>query len=225
MLITTSRKLKLSFVLLVCVLIVKVTVGVVLNYTNYFPPVFASGFLVGRESYFYTNYQWAFYTHIVSSPFTLVLGLLLLNERFRVRHTKWHRFIGSVQVGLVLLLVSPSGFWMAFYAATGTVASVGFGSLAIATGVFSFLGWRSAVKRRFTEHRCWMWRCYLVLCSAVVLRLTAGLATVVGIEEDWPYPMAAWTSWLIPLAIYELVLFKKTRKRSAQLVSESADAH
>ena len=33
----------------------------------------------------------------------------------------------------------------------------------------------------FTDHRRWMWRGYLLLCSAVVLRLFGGLATVTGV--------------------------------------------
>jgi len=49
-----------------------------------------------------------------------------------------------------------------------------------------------------------MLRCYVLLCSAVVLRLTAGLATVSGVEGAWTYQMSAWTSWLVPLAILEV---------------------
>jgi hypothetical protein len=77
--------------------------------------------------------------------------------------------------------------------------------LAVATGTFVALGWRSAVKRHFSEHRRWMWRCFLCLSSAVVLRLTAGLAIVADIDGDWIYPMAAWISWLVPLAVFEFV--------------------
>jgi hypothetical protein len=49
-----------------------------------------------------------------------------------------------------------------------------------------------------------MWRCFLLLCSAVVLRLIGGLATVTHIGGNWSYPLAAWASWLVPLGIFEL---------------------
>jgi len=187
----------------VFLLIAKVTIGVVLAFGDYLPPQFESGFLNGRDAYFWEGYHLPFYAHIVSGPCSLLLGLLLLSERFRKRFAGWHRRLGRVQVAGVLLLVSPSGLWMAFYAETGPMAGFGFGSLALATGFCTVRGWRVAVNRRFAKHRRWMLRCYILLCSAVVLRLTAGVATVTDVEGIWIYQMAAWTSWLIPLAIFE----------------------
>src|SRR5262245_48585320 len=186
------------------VLILKVTASALSNYSNYFPPDFASDFLRGRERYFFGTYQWAFYTHIVSGPVSLVLGLILIGERFRSRFPKWHRALGRLQVAGVLLLVTLSGMAMALHAAAGRVAAVGLASLAIATAICVSLGAWSAVMRRFVDHRRWMWRCYLLLCSAVVLRLMGGLATVAGVTAPWFDPLATWMCWLLPLAVFEL---------------------
>jgi hypothetical protein len=93
---------------------------------------------------------------------------------------------------------------MAPYAQTGTLAGIGFALLAIATGACVLLGWRSAVKRRFAEHRRWMLRCFLLLCSAVIVRIIGGLATVATVGDSWIYPLTAWASWLVPLAMFEL---------------------
>lgn len=213
-----SKRLRHLLTLLVCVLIIKVTLGVVLNYRNYLPPNFGSDFLLGRESYFRGSYQWAFYTHIATGPCTLLFGMVLLSDEFRRRFPAWHRYLGRIQTACILLLMSPSGFVMAFHAQTGAIAGVGFATLAVATGLCVGFGWRSAVKRRFVEHRRWMSRCFVLLCSAVVLRLIAGVATVTGIEGDWIYPMAAWTSWLVPLAVYELTASRRGR---SQLTTQS----
>ena len=185
--------------LLVCVLICRVIVGVFLNYRDYMPPNFESDFLQGRHHYFFGRYQWAFYTHITSGPCSLILGMILVSKQFRLRFAKWHRYLGRIQVACVLLLVTPSGLWMAWYAETGTIAGIGFAALAVVTGMCVALGWKSAVKRRFAEHQRWMLRCYLLLCSAVVLRVIGGLTIVTGIESDCSYPLAAWISWLLPL--------------------------
>ncbi len=184
-------------------LILKVTGSVVLNYRQYLPPNFDSDFLQGRESYFWGSYQWAFYTHIAAGPLSLILGMLLISERFRLSFPKWHRYLGRVQVPVVLFLVAPSGLWMAYRAEAGAVAGLGFAALAVITGTTVALGWRLAVKRRFAEHRRWMQRCYLLLCSTVVLRLTAGLATVLDIDAAWLDALSAWASWLVPLAVFE----------------------
>lgn len=189
-------------------LIVQTTVVVVLGYRDYLPPNFHADFLLGRSGNFFGAYRWAFYAHIFSGPVTLLLGLLLTSDAFRRRYPMWHRWLGRVQGVLVLLLVAPSGLWMAHYA-PGIVAQSGFAALAIATGACAAMGWREAVRRSFESHRWWMLRCYALLCSAVVLRLIGGLSDLTGAHGT--YPLAAWISWLLPLAGVEL--WRVTRYR------------
>ncbi|MBI3866445.1 MAG: DUF2306 domain-containing protein, partial [Planctomycetia bacterium] len=188
---------------LAVVLVLKITGGVVLKYVDYFPPNFQSDFLLGREPYFFGTYRWAFYVHLLAGPVSLILGLILLSERFRHTFPKWHRLLGRIQVLDVLFLLAPSGLWMAYRAEAGPVAGVGFAVLAVTTGTTVALGWRSAVQRRFAVHRRWMTRCFLLLCSTVVLRLIAGVATVTGMQGTWVEPLAAWVSWVVPLAVFE----------------------
>src|SRR5690242_1869517 len=91
--------------LLACVLVLKVAMVVVSGYGSYFPPNFASDFLRGRERYFFGVYQWAFYTHILSGPVSLILGLILIAEGSQAYHPGWHRHLGRVQAVCVLFLV------------------------------------------------------------------------------------------------------------------------
>jgi hypothetical protein len=190
--------------LLAGLLILKVILTVLSNYPDYFTPNFSSDFLRGREGHFWGVYQWAFSTHIVSGPVSLILGLILISDYSRTHFPGWHRYLGRLQVGCVLLLVTPSGLWMAYHAAAGPIGAIGLAALAIATGICVALGARAAVTRRFAEHRRWMWRCSLLLCSAVVLRVLGGLATVTGVTAPWVDPLAIWMSWLGPLAAFEL---------------------
>jgi hypothetical protein len=191
-------------VILVAVLIWKVTLSIVLEYRDYVPPNFESDFLRGREAYFWGVYSWAFYLHLISGPPTLILGTVLISERLRRWFLAWHRRLGRLQVALVLLMVAPSGLWMAFYAATGAVAGVGLGLLAVATASSAWFGWRAAVARRLVDHRRWMWRTFVLLCSAVVLRMIGGLATVLELDADWLYPLSTWACWLVPLLVLEI---------------------
>ena len=204
------------------VLIVRVTASVVSNYHDYFPPSFSSDFLRGRERYFFGAYQWAFCTHIISGPIVLIVGLILIGAPFRVRFPRWHRWLGRIQVACVLLLVAPSGFAMARYAQAGPIAAAGLGTLAIATAVCACWATWSAKRRRFADHRRWMWRCYLLLCSAVVLRVIGGLATVTGVTASWVDPLANWLNWLLPLAAFEL--HERMRRRSGSVGLKRAQA-
>ncbi len=186
------------------VLVLKVTASVVINYRNYLPPNFSSDFLRGREGHFGGPYRWAFYTHIASGPITLVAGLILVVTASGGKFPPWHRYLGWFQVASILLLLTPSGLWMAYYAAAGPVGGIGLAILAIATATTAALGTRSAIQRRFSDHRRWMWRCFLLLCSAVVLRVFGGFGTVMKFTASWFDPLAIWLSWILPLAVFEI---------------------
>jgi hypothetical protein len=185
-------------------LVVKVIVFTLYSYRNYFPPNFEVPFLLGRQSYFFGQYSWSFYAHLASGPTTLVLGLILLSDRFRGRYPHGHRILGRIQVGMILFVLVPSGIGMSFYALTGILAGVGFATSAIATGVCAILGWRAAVRRKIQTHRLWMLRCFAILCSAVVIRIIGGMGTVYGWDAPWVYQASAWISWLLPLALVEV---------------------
>lgn len=188
---------------LAVLVVLKVTVQIVLGYPSYFPPSFVSDFLRGRESYFFGVYQWAFYPHIAGGPIALLLGLLLLSERFRVRWPRGHRLLGKVHVANVLLVVAPSGLWMAGFTPLGRFAATGFALLSVLTFTCTALGWRAAVCKRFHTHRRWMWRSYLLLSSAVVLRLFGGFGASLGVMPAWYDPVTAWASWILPVAVFE----------------------
>ena len=190
---------------LVTLLVLKIVVITWISYRDYMPPNFQSDFLAGREGDFFGTYQWAFFPHIIAGPFSLLLGLVLMSDRLRAKSPLWHRRLGKIQVANVLLVVAPSGFWMAWYAAMGPIAAVGFACLAIATGATVALGWRTAMQRQFDAHRRWMSRCFVLLSSAVVIRVNGGIGLAAGIDSDWFYVQIAWTSWLVPLGIYELI--------------------
>ena len=75
---------------LAVVLILRVLVAILANYPDYFPPHFDSLFLQGREARFSGAYRAAFYMHILSAPFVLFNGLVLLSESVRRRQLQ-HR--------------------------------------------------------------------------------------------------------------------------------------
>jgi uncharacterized membrane protein len=196
-------------------LILVVTARIVATYGAYFPPNFRSEFLLGREPHFHSADRAAFYAHIVSGPLALVVGLALVADGIRARWPTWHRRLGWIQVLNVLLVVSPSGLVMARHAAAGPIAGAGLATLALATAGCVTMGVRAAMRHQFRAHRRWMWRCFLLLSSAVVLRLIGGLATVTGFGPEWLDPAANWVAWLAPLAVFEAWEVVNTRRPTA----------
>ena len=190
---------------LAVVLILRVLVTILANYPDYFPPNFDSLFLQGREATFTGAYPPAFYVHIFSGPVVLLNGLILLSDHVRRRHGGLHRLLGRVQVVVLLVLVLPSGVVMSRHAFGGWPAGLSFLLLSAATAGCAIAGVVHARRRRYDRHRRWMLRAYVLICSAVALRLISGAAGLVGVPSpEGAYVVAAWASWLVPLAAYEV---------------------
>jgi len=185
---------------------VRVLATILANYPDYVPPNFDSLFLQGREATFTSAYQTAFYIHIFSGPIVLFNGLILLSGSIRRRYRSWHRWLGRVQVVVLLLFVLQSSAVMSRHAFGGWPAGLSFLLLSAATAACAILGVVYARRRRFDRHRRWMLRAYVLICSAVFLRLISGTAGLIGVSSpERAYAFAAWSSWLIPLAVFEFV--------------------
>jgi uncharacterized membrane protein len=191
---------------LAVLLILRVLVAILANYADYFPPNFDSLFLQGREATFTGAYRPAFYIHIFSGPVVLLGGLILMSDYVRRHHGGLHRFLGRVQVVVLLLFVLPSSVVMSRHAFGGWPAGLSFFLLSAATASCAIVGVVHARRGRYDRHRRWMLRCYILICSAVALRLLSGTAGLVGVPNaEAAYVAASWTSWLLPLATYEIV--------------------
>jgi hypothetical protein len=191
---------------LAVVLILRVLVGILANYPDYFPPNFDSLFLQGRAATFTGAYRAAFYVHIFSGPIVLFNGLVLLSDYVRRRFSGWHRWLGRVQVTVLLLFVLPSSMVMSRHAFGGWPAGLSFFLLSAVSASCAIVGVIYALRRRYDRHRRWMTRCYILICSAVILRMISGAASLVEVQSpENAYICAAWASWLIPLMAFEFV--------------------
>ena len=191
---------------LAVVLVLRVLAVILSNYPDYFPPNFDSLFLQGREATFNGAYKPAFYIHIFSGPVVLFNGLILMSEYVRRQYGGLHRLLGRVQVGVLLLFVLPTSMVMSRHAFGGWPAGLSFLLLSVLTGICAIVGVVHARRQRYHRHRRWMLRCYVLVCSAVALRLISGTAGLVGVTNpEGAYIAAAWCSWLVPLAALEVV--------------------
>lgn len=208
---------------LAVVLILRVLIAILANYLDYFPPNFDSLFLQGREATFNGVYRAAFYVHIFSGPVVLFSGLILLSDHIRRRHRNLHRGLGRVQAFVLLLFMLPSSVVMSRHAFGGWPAGLSFLLLSAATASCATVGVVHARGRRYDLHRRWMLRSYVLICSAISLRLISGTAGLIGTPSaEHAYIVAAWSSWLIPLMAYEIV--ERFRVSSSTGPSRSLEA-
>ncbi|MEL7499295.1 MAG: DUF2306 domain-containing protein [Planctomycetota bacterium] len=209
---------------LAVILFFKTLLMILVEYQYYFPASFESNFLAGRKQIFKGLYRVAFYVHILTGPVALVISAFLMFSGKRNRYHRWHRTLGKLLVAVTLGLMLPSGMVMATEAFTGPVAGVSFFTLTAVTSMSIVMAAWHAKNRRFTIHRVWATRSFLLLSSPLLLRLMTGATIVMQIETEWTYRIAVWTSWTLPLGVYELrrrIIPAKTNSHSDLALTEN----
>jgi len=75
----------------------------------------------------------------------------------------------------------------------------------VATWSSTWIGFKAAEAGQFQRHGEWMTRSFLLMCSAVVLRLLAAIVDTLEVSSV-SYGVLAWLSWLPMLVAYELLM-------------------
>lgn len=143
------------------------------------------------------------HTHIFASALALVLGPLQFSTGLRSRWPALHRWLGRVYLGVAVALGGTAGLYMSWHAFGGTVAELGFASLAIGwlySGGRAFLAARS---RDFASHRRWMVRNFALTFAAVTLRLYLPPVFIFGWPFAASYAAISWLCWVPNLLVAE----------------------
>jgi len=143
--------------------------------------------------------------HVTGGVTALLAGPVQFVRRLRARWPACHRAAGRIYV-LGCAIGAPAGFMLALGTTAGPVAAVGFAIPALLWPVFTWLGWRAAVERRFDAHREWMLRAYAITATAITLRLMLPAAGLLGFAFLPAYRVIAWLAWLTNLALFEYQL-------------------
>jgi uncharacterized membrane protein len=143
--------------------------------------------------------------HVVGAASALLVGPLQFLPRLRARRRTLHRWLGRTYVA-GCLIGGVGGLVMAFGTTAGPIAGVGFGSLAIVWLVTTGQAWRSAVARRFDDHRAWMIRSFALTFGAVTLRLYLPIFPLFGLSFVDAYRVTSYLAWIPNLIVAELYL-------------------
>ena len=143
--------------------------------------------------------------HVVAAMVALLVGPLQFVRRLRSRWPAFHRATGMLYVAAIAI-GSPAGFVLALGTSAGPVAASGFAMVAILSVAFTWLGLRAAQRRQFADHRAWMLRSWAMTAGAITLRLLLPASAMLGLRFYAAYPVIAWLSWLINLALVEVLI-------------------
>lgn len=149
---------------------------------------------------------WDVPLHFFGAGLALLLAPLQVTAGVRRRLPALHRTAGWLYVAAILV-GGTSGLSLAFSAQGGAASGVGFALLALLWLAITVRGVLFAVAGDIARHRRWMCRSVALTFAAVTLRVMLGVGGgVLGLPFMPVYITAAWASWLINLAMCELIL-------------------
>lgn len=152
--------------------------------------------------------------HAGGAATALLIGWMQFLSGLRRKRPAIHRWTGRSYVA-ACLVGGVSGLVLSFGTTTGPVAGVGFGLLAVAWLITTSLGLRTAMARRFEEHRRWMIRSWALTLAAVTLRIYLPLSFFVPIPFEDSYVAIAWLCWAPNLLIAEWWLRRRAKPAEA----------
>lgn len=147
----------------------------------------------------------AFYAHVIFAPVALALVPFQLWQGLRRNRPGLHSLMGRLY-GMAILVSGTGGLWLAATTEAGTVAALGFGTLAVLWLGTTIMGIGLAMRGDRAAHRRWMIRSIALTLAAVTLRLQIPASMMLDLPFDTAYPAIAWLCWVPNLIVAEAFL-------------------
>jgi len=168
-------------------------------------------------------YQIAFFSHVYTSFFVLISGIVQFSKSVRNRFRTFHRFIGKLYILLIIFVASPSGLIMALHANGGILSKLSFSIQALLWFWFTYRAYIFAKNKDWVKHRKFMFRSYALTLSAISLRLFKWIiVSTITLPPMDTYKIVSWLGWIVNLAIVELYLRDKTKHAKHHTPTKSA---
>jgi len=177
---------------------------------QYVPIDFSAAFLATKQHIIHLkHYQIAFFSHVYSSIFILILGASQFIDKFRVLFPSIHRIIGRIYVFGILLLSAPSGLIMGIYGYGGIVSQISFILLSLLWFYFTLQAFVCIKQRMIPSHKKYMILSYSLTLSAITLRLSKQLLSMfTEIHRYDIYQISSWIGWVANLLIAYVIVSK-----------------
>ena len=155
--------------------------------------------------------------HVAAASTAMLLVAPQLLPKLRVKAPGFHRWSGRVYA-VACLIGAVSGIPLALGSTAGPIATAGFGLLAIGWFATTAMGWRTALQRRFAEHREWMIRSFALTLAAMSLRFQLPMIPLFELDFLPAYRAVSFLCWVPNLVLAELWI-----RRSRKPLAESAE--
>jgi hypothetical protein len=143
--------------------------------------------------------------HVIAAALSLPGCLILSSKIILKRWPRFHRYCGRVVGLVVILLLVPTGFYLAIFARGGRGATLGFWLSGAIVLVAMIQGIREARAKRYSKHRRLAFHVLGQLSVAVSSRAMLFVFGYSNLNPDFGYLMSLWIPVLGTFALVEFL--------------------
>jgi hypothetical protein len=155
--------------------------------------------------------------HFFGAGLSLLLVPFQLSKKLRSFSLKIHKTTGLLYF-LAVLFGGISGFIMSFNATGGALAEWGFRMMAIVWLLTTIIAVWHAINGNIALHKKWIYRSIAMTSAAITFRLYLGLGLgVLDLPFMTVYISISWLSWVLNLAVCEIILYQRQRQYHQRL--------
>jgi hypothetical protein len=122
------------------------------------------------------------------------------------RQLEWHERIGKLYVWTTLILVCPTGMYLAVYAKGGLVTQTGFMIQGVLLGWFTWQGYQAITRKDKMAHVQFMMRSYAVATVVLTFRILHILFFFWAVPYKDNYAISQWLGLTINLLLAEVII-------------------
>lgn len=147
--------------------------------------------------------RWTIGLHGLSAFILILFSSILIFGKIENSWPEIHKKIGKTTIFLSIIILIPTGYILSFLNTSGEKASVLFTILTTLCLITLVNGWRKIRSGDQMSHHIWMKRYYILLTSAIWLRINMFIAFVFFTPNQDIYFYCALLSWVPQLIVYE----------------------
>lgn len=156
-----------------------------------------------------------FYIHLPSGVVCLLTPLYSFSRRYFKKGINQHIIAGKIYLWTSLLLVCPTGMYLALYAKGGVAAQAGFMAQGILLAYFTYQGYETIKKGSALEHVHYMIRSYAAAAAVLSFRILHILFFVLKVPYQDNYAISQWLGLTLNLLVAELIIMITLTKNTS----------
>jgi hypothetical protein len=158
------------------------------------------------------------YVHLITGIVCLLTPIFLFAKRFVRKGIQLHRTIGKIYVWITLVLVCPTGLYLALYAKGGLSTQIGFIVQDVLVAYYTYRGYAYIRNGDKTFHFLSMIRSYAMVAVVLTFRLLHVIFFLLDVPYQTNYAISQWLGIALNLLFAEiLILFIQSKQHKIKL--------